>query len=379
MSEETTSGATTEAFVAEGPTVRRWAPSPEFWAGRRVLVTGHTGFVGTWAARWLQHLGAQVSGASLPAQIVSDYSDQITEDAGIASHAVDITDAAALGSVIETCQPEFVLHLAGIEGQARAARDPAQAFAVNAAGTVNLLNALRDLPELKAVLVVTSDCIYRPTERDGGSIEDDPLAGGDAYAASKAACDLAVESFGQSWFEPRGVAVGRARGGALIGGGDYSPESLTLSLIRGAESGKPVVVCDPGLTRPWLHVVDGVAGYLAYLEALVSRPETPRVLNFGPPPGTRPVTLAELAGAALDALGSNQGWLEEPADSRAGLRHAILDTSAAYAVLGIDCALDADQAIAWAADWRRAVAWGADPASVTVAQIQAYPALARDG
>lgn len=359
----------------ERSAARRRTPDPAFWEGKRVLVTGHTGFVGSWAARWLQDLGAQVSGASLPVDEAAEYADPVAEDGNLVSHALDLRDAGAVAALVADRRPELVLHLAGLEGPARAGRAPSQAFAVNVMGTVNLLEALREQPDVQAVLAVTSDCIYLPTTRDEGNKESDPLGSQDPYTASKAACDAATESFARSCFEPRGVAVGRARGGALIGGGDYSPESPTLALLRGAESGKPVVLSHPYVTRPWLHVVDGVAGYLVYLEMLATDPATPRVLNFGPPPGGRLASLAELAEAALESLGSNQGWLHDPDAAGSEALRAELDTTAAYQTLGIDCALDPRQAIAWAADWRRAVAWGAEPGSVTLAQIRAYDTL----
>lgn len=280
------------------------ALDPSFWRGKRVLLTGHTGFKGSWAAIWLSGMGAKVTGLSLP----PDQSPSLFELAGVASLAesllVDLRDEAAVARALAGRPFDLVLHMAAQPIVRTAIAAPVETFASNVMGTVHLLQALRGQPDLKAALVVTSDKVYANAETGRAFAEGDALGGKDPYSASKAATEIAVASFARSYFEPAGIPLATARGGNVIGGGDFSRDRIVADIVRAARGQEQVVLRHPEATRPWQHVLDCVAGYLVYLQALAGDPTTPRAMNFGPRPGGREVTVGELATLGVEALGA---------------------------------------------------------------------------
>ena len=275
-------------------------PSAEkggFWAGKRVLLTGHTGFKGSWAAIWLSRMGAEVTGLAL----APDASPSLFELANVAgrveSHLVDIRDAAAIERVLADKSFDLVLHMAAQAIVRTSVEDPLATFDTNVMGTARLLQALRGQPALQAVLTITSDKVYANNDSGRAFVESDNLGGKDPYSASKAAAEI-VQSFAKSYFPD--VAVATARGGNVIGGGDFSRDRLVADIVRAQRAGEAVTLRHPEATRPWQHVLDCLAGYFRHLEALATDPAAPRTLNFGPKPAGREVTVGELASLGVE-------------------------------------------------------------------------------
>jgi CDP-glucose 4,6-dehydratase len=342
-----------------------------FWAGKRVLLTGHTGFKGGWAAIWLRELGAQVTGLAL----APDQTPSLFELAGVGglaeSHLVDLRDRQAVSAVVEPRSFDLVLHMAAQPIVRTAIEQPVETFDANVMGTLHLLEALRRQRALQAALVVTSDKVYANAETGRAFVEGDALGGKDPYSASKAATEIAVASFAKSFFEPAGVRLATARGGNVIGGGDFSRDRIVADIVRAARAQDQVVLRHPEATRPWQHVLDCVAGYLLYLQALATEPSTPRAMNFGPKAGGRHVTVGELATLGVEALGAKP-WRHEPDPSSIEARSLAIDAALARRVLGFESRLDAPAAVARTMDWYRRQANGEDALALCREQIADY-------
>jgi CDP-glucose 4,6-dehydratase len=347
--------------------------SPEFWRGRKVLLTGHTGFKGGWAALWLARMGARVTGLALAPD--SDPSlfalAQVARD--VDSRICDLRDADTTAQIVRECAPEIVLHLAAQALVRRAARMPYETFATNVMGTIHLLEALRAVPELQTVLAVTSDKVYRNDDSGRAFREEDPLGGHEPYSASKAACELAVRSYGDAFFEPRAIRLATARGGNVLGGGDFAEDRLVPDIVRAAVAGQNVTLRNPQSTRPWQHVLDCVGGYLCYAQELAGDEELPRALNFGPAEG-RPITVAETAAAMLSALPGTSAYRHMPDDGPRESKLLALDSSLARAILGWNDRYRGTEILGRTAEWYRAYLAGADMRAVTLAEIDAYMA-----
>jgi CDP-glucose 4,6-dehydratase len=345
----------------------------DFWNGRRVLVTGHTGFKGAWLSLWLQSLGARVTGVApgVPTQ------PSLHELADVGSHmrelAVDVRDGAGVLEAMRRECPEVVLHLAAQPMVRRSLRDPALTYEVNVTGTVNVLEAVRRAGEqVLAVVVVTSDKCY---ENRGGAqrrfVEEDPLGGSDPYSSSKACAELVAGAYRSSFFSGEGAPrIATARAGNVIGGGDWGEDRLVPDAVRAADTGESLLVRNPDAVRPWQHVLSPLGGYLRLAEALSSGDDAARAWNFGPseadakPVGWIVRRLAELWGGALS-------WRldERPNPPEAG--HLALDSSAAEALLGWRPAGGLEDALELIVAWHRAHRAGEDMRRVSLAQIAA--------
>lgn len=354
--------------VGRGPVA---ALDPGFWRGKRVLLTGHTGFKGSWAAIWLSGLGAEVTGLALPPDQIPSLFELAGVEALVTSLFVDLRDEAAVDKALAGRRFDLVLHMAAQPIVRTAIEAPVATFASNVMGTVHLLQALRAQSELKAALVVTSDKVYANAETGRAFAEDDALGGKDPYSASKAATEIAVASFARSYFEPAGVPLATARGGNVIGGGDFSRDRIVADIVRAARSQEQVVLRHPQATRPWQHVLDCVAGYLTYLQALATDPATPRAMNFGPRPGGEAVTVGELATLGVEALGA-QPWRHEPDPTSLEAQSLAIDAGLARQVLGFESRLAAREAVGLTMDWYRRQADGEDALALCRSQIAAY-------
>jgi CDP-glucose 4,6-dehydratase len=238
-------------------------------------------------------------------------------------------------------------------------------------GTVHLLQALRAQGSLRAGLVVTSDKVYANAETGRAFTEGDALGGKDPYSASKAATEIAVQSFAKSYFEPAGTPLATARGGNVIGGGDFSRDRIVADIVRAARGQQPVVLRHPEATRPWQHVLDCVAGYLVYLQALATDPATPRAMNFGPRRGGAEVSVGELATLGVEALGARP-WRHEPDPASLEARSLAIDAGLAHRTLGFESRLDARDAVTLTMDWYRRQANGEDALALCREEIAAY-------
>ncbi|MET0271930.1 MAG: CDP-glucose 4,6-dehydratase [Phenylobacterium sp.] len=346
-------------------------PDPAFWSGKRVLLTGHTGFKGAWAAIWLARMGANVTGVAL----APDQEPSLFALAGVGdlveSHIADLRDADAVAATLRERTFDVVLHMAAQPIVRTAIADPVATFASNIMGTAHLLQALRTQDALKAVLVVTSDKVYANAETGRASAEGDALGGKDPYSASKAAAEIVTSSFARSYFDAAGVPVATARGGNVIGGGDFSRDRLVSDIVRAARGQEQVVLRHPEATRPWQHVLDCVAGYLVHLQALATDPKAPRALNFGPKAGGAEVTVGELATLGVQALGA-QPWRHEPDPNSLEAKSLAIDASLAKRVLGFESRMEAPEAVDLTMDWYRRQANGEAALGLCREQIEGY-------
>lgn len=339
----------------------------DWWSGKRVLLTGHTGFKGAWLHRLLDRLGAQVGGLSLAAEpggaCVS--LDQPVDVSSI----VDIRNEAAVLARLRMVEPDIVLHLAAQAFVRRSYVEPAMTWAVNLGGTVSLLDAASRLPSAPTILIVTTDKVYRNDGYGRPFREIDELSGHDPYSASKAAVELAAASWPGRGGHPRVVATARA--GNVIGGGDVGPDRLVPDALRAFRSGHDLVVRYPDATRPWQHVLEPIVGYLLHARALTLNPETtPRALNFGPlPTEVLPVRcLLELLSTAVGGL----RWIHDPGPHPREAASLTLDPSLAAASLGWRTLLSVTEAVEWTVAWSQAEVAGRSLIDVADSQIDSY-------
>ena len=244
------------------------AARASFWCGRRVVVTGHTGFKGSWLTLWLRRLGALVTGVSLPPMTTPSLFAAARIDTLCKSRFLDIRDSSGLADLIRAAQPEVVFHMAAQPLVRASYRDPLTTFETNVMGTVHLLEAVRRLGVTRVAVMVTTDKVYRDAESPVPHSEDDPLGGHDPYSASKAASEMIIESYRQSYLSAQAVAVASARAGNVIGGGDWSQDRLIPDAVRAWQGGKPLTVRRPAAVRPWQHVLGPIFGYLILAQRL---------------------------------------------------------------------------------------------------------------
>ena len=256
--------------------------NPKFWAGKRVFVTGHTGFKGAWLALWLTSLGARVAGYALRPTTAPSLWQLVEEKAGISSTIADIRDLAALLKAVESFQPEIVLHLAAQSLVRPSYEDPVGTYATNVMGTVHVLEAVRRARGVRAVVNVTSDKCYENLETGQAYRESDPMGGRDPYSSSKGCAELVTAAYRASFYGG-GPALASARAGNVIGGGDWAADRIVPDTVRAVVAGEAVKVRNPRAIRPWQHVLEPLAGYLQLAERLCEAPgEYAEGWNFGP-------------------------------------------------------------------------------------------------
>lgn len=259
-------------------------PPSGFWRGRRVLVTGHTGFKGSWLAFWLIRQGADVIGYALPPETEPSLFVALDLARSLRHFAGDLADQDRLASIVREHQPDVIFHLAAQPLVRASYADPIRTFATNAMGTAHLLEAVRRADGTRVIVVATTDKVYENDELGRSFREDDRLGGHDPYSASKAASELIVASYRASFLRERGVALATARAGNVIGGGDWSADRLIPDAVRAWSKGAAMLVRRPASTRPWQHVLEPLHGYLRLAELLSRQPEAAGAFNFGPPP-----------------------------------------------------------------------------------------------
>ncbi len=348
---------------------------PHFWAGKRVLITGHTGFKGSWLALWLKRLGAEVTGVSLAPDTQPNLFSLAAAEAA-ASHFIDIRDLLALQACVDDVRPEIVLHLAAQSLVRPSYVDPVGTYSTNVMGTVHVLEAARTAASVRAVVVVTSDKAYENREWVWAYRETEAVGGHDPYSNSKGCAELVVSAYRRSFFAQRGVPVASARAGNVIGGGDWSVDRLIPDIVRAFERGQSVEVRSPSAVRPWQHVLEPINGYLVLAECLCGAGgETfAEAWNFGPADeDCRPVSYV------LDRMANAwQGDARWHVSERQHAHEATflkVDSSKARSRLGWDRRLRLDEALSWTADWYRRQGSGASARDLSVAQIEAYEHL----
>lgn len=348
---------------------------PGAFNGVRALVTGHTGFKGGWLSGWLRADGAEVAGLALPPEEgqPSLFHD-LKLESGMASRYGDIRDLATVEAAMSEFAPEIIFHLAAQALVRRAYADPVATFATNVMGTVHVLDAARRSPSVKAIVCVTSDKCYDNQEWVWGYRESDPLGGKDPYSASKAAAEIAAGSYRQALL-PAEIALATARGGNVIGGGDWSTDRLIPDLIRGFISNEPVRIRSPRAIRPWQHVLEPLRGYILLAENLLrGDPRFATAFNFGPfDDDTRPV--GWIADRLVTLWGNGARWIHEEDTTAHEANFLKLDASRAHAELNWRPRLRLAQALDWLIDWYKAYQEGADMQRVTIEQIVEYESL----
>jgi CDP-glucose 4,6-dehydratase len=350
-------------------------PSVDFWRGKRVLITGHTGFKGSWLALWLRRLGAQVHGFALPPDSTPSLHTVLAPEARAHSVGGDIRDAKAVADAVARVRPEIVLHLAAQALVRASYAQPLDTFATNVMGTAHVLEALRSVDAVRAVVVVTTDKVYRNLEWAYPYREDDALGGHDPYSASKAASELVAACYRDAFLAKRGVAVATARAGNVIGGGDWSADRLLPDAVRAWQAGAPLLVRRPQALRPWQHVLEPLAGYLMLAEKLWAQPNLAGAYNFGPP-SHEAATVGDVVSLAAQAYGSGT-WHTEAAPS--GPHEAgwlALEVARARSVLGVSARWPLQEGVRRTLHWYRRQAQGAAALTLCHRDIDDFEAAA---
>ena len=354
------------------------APAAAFWRGKRVLLTGHSGFKGSWLTLWLNRLGADVTGISLRPATAPNLFSAARVETLCQSHFCDIRDAAALAALIRAARPEIVFHLAAQPLVRTSYKEPRETFATNVMGTVNVLDALRGLAGVRVALMVTTDKVYRGRAAPRPHVEDDALGGYDPYSASKAACEMAIASYRDSFLAAQGVAVASARAGNVIGGGDWSQDRLIPDAVRAWQAGRPLEVRRPQAVRPWQHVLEPLCGYLILAKRLWQQSAPAEAYNFGPDRGEA-ASVRDVVELARRTFGQGEVHYGDGLDGPHEAAWLALDAGKARALLGIAPRFALRLAIERTMAWYRAHHDGADARQLCEADIAAFedPALNR--
>jgi CDP-glucose 4,6-dehydratase len=353
-----------------------------FWVGKRVMVTGHTGFKGSWLSLMLQKQGAILCGYSLAPPIERSAFTVARVADGMTSHVADVRDLNALHKAVSDFEPEFVFHLAAQSLVRPSYDDPVETYATNVMGTVNLLEAVRRVGCSRGVLVVTSDKSYDNKEWVWGYRETEPMGGYDPYSSSKGCAELVTAAFRNSYFptnkySKHQCAIGSARAGNVIGGGDWSRDRLIPDLIAASRERENPIIRSPDALRPWQHVLECLSGYLVLARQLLENgSNTSEAWNFGPDDtDARPVSW--IADRVSQLWGEGAAW--QLADKVDHKRHEAtylkLDCSKAKNRLGWKSNLGLNEALRWTVDWYKAEISGADMRAFTLQQIESYSRL----
>jgi CDP-glucose 4,6-dehydratase len=350
-------------------------PHADFWRGKRVLVTGHTGFKGGWLALWLQRLGADVTGIALAPSTTPSLFDQARVAEGMNSHFCDIRDATALAALVLAARPELVFHLAAQPLVRASYREPLATFATNVMGTAHLLDALRGLDGVRVAVIVTTDKVYRNNEWPYPYREDDALGGHDPYSASKAASEIVIVSYRDAFLAAQGVALASARAGNVIGGGDWSEDRLIPDAVRAWQAGQPLIIRNPGATRPWQHVLDPLAGYMSLAQKLFEQPSLAGAYNFGPQTD-QAATVRDVVELACSAYGSGVTSYENNRNGPHEAGWLALEVAKARVTLGVAPHWSLTEAVNRTMAWYRAQHEGVDARALCDTEIAAYEVLA---
>jgi CDP-glucose 4,6-dehydratase len=345
---------------------------PAFWSGRRVLVTGHTGFKGAWLTLWLRRMGAEVTGLADAVPTSPSLYELARVGEGIEEVRADIRDAGAVREAVSAV-PEIVVHMAAQPFVRRSFRDPRGTYETNVMGTVNVLDAVRESPGVRAVVNVTSDKCYDNREQGRPFVEEDAKGGHDPYSSSKGCAELVADAYLRSFFapEPAGPRLGSARAGNVIGGGDWGEDRLIPDIMRAALAGEVIPIRNPEAVRPWQHVLNPLSGYLELAQALHGSPDFQGGWNFGPPPDdARPVSW--IVDRIEERWDAELRWQVDSGPHPHEARHLALDSTKAHERLGWAPAWGLGAALDSIVAWYRALRDGGDMREVTLAQIDSF-------
>jgi CDP-glucose 4,6-dehydratase len=348
----------------------------DFWRGKRVFLTGHTGFKGGWLALWLHRLGAEVTGYALaPPSDPSLFETAAVGDILAKSYIADVRDADTLFEAVRAAQPEIVFHLAAQPILRTSYREPVATFATNVMGTVHLLEALRGIDSLRAALVITSDKCYENREWAWGYRENEAMGGHDPYASSKGCAELVTAAYRRSFFAGKPCAIASARAGNVIGGGDWAVDRLLPDLVRAFSTGQPVTLRNPGAIRPWQYVLEPLGGYLLLAERLYAGGAGyAGGWNFGPRDEDA-LSVSEVVTQVAARWGDGARWSIDTALQPHEAHYLKLDCSLAHSRLGWKPRMNLDMTIQCTLDWYRALQTGQDMHLFSQAQIADFVAL----
>lgn len=348
----------------------------EFWSGRRVLITGHTGFKGSWLSLWLQRAGADVSGYALEPPTQPSLYEAARVGEKMRSYHGDVRDLGGFQRVVAEHAPQVLIHMAAQSVVRRSYREPVETYSTNVMGTVNVLEAVRCAGIPCAVVVVTSDKCYEPRTGDGAAphTEGDPLGGHDPYSNSKGCAELVSAAYRDSY----GMPVATVRAGNAIGGGDWTEDQLIPDLVRATQAGRPALLRNPAAVRPWQFVLEPLAGYMRVAERLAGGDANAATSwNFGPN-GREIRPVSWIADRFTRLWGDGAHWELDPAYEHPHETHWLrLDTSKAQDELGWSPMLSLDTTLAWIVDWYRGLRDGGDAAELTMRDIARFEELGR--
>jgi CDP-glucose 4,6-dehydratase len=351
-----------------------------FWKGRNVFVTGHSGFKGSWLSLWLDTLGAKVTGYALDPPTQPNLFEQARIASTVRSSCADIRDFPRLKAALAECRPEVVIHMAAQSIVRRCYEDPIETYSSNVMGTVHLFEALRQLKQPCVVVNVTSDKCYENREFVWGYRENEPMGGHDPYSNSKGCAELVTSAYRDSFFPPdcferHGIALGSARAGNAVGGGDWTNDQLIPDLMRAFLAGRSCLIRNPCAIRPWQFVLEPLRGYLMLAERLAQ--DASRFAsgwNFGPANvDAKPVSW--IADELVRSWGNQASWSQDEAEHPHEAHFLKLDASKANACLNWHPVLPLSEALPWIVEWYRGFQTGVDLRRLTRAQIERYEAL----
>jgi CDP-glucose 4,6-dehydratase len=341
-----------------------------FWRGRRVFLTGHTGFKGAWMSLVLEKLGAEVYGYALAPEDARDVFLAADVQRGIHHVIGDIRDRDALSAAVAAARPEVIIHMAAQALVHRSYADPLGTYATNVMGTAHLLESARHTGDVRAVIVVTSDKCYDNRERLSGYREDDRIGGRDPYSNSKACAELVTSAYRDSFFAAKkNVSLATARAGNVIGGGDWSPDRLIPDAVRAFRAKRPLLLRNPSSIRPWQHVLDPVLGYLLLAECLADQGKAfEGAWNFGPSASVA-ITVEEIVNMLVKLWGDGAGWAPTAGERPPEHRFLQLDCTKAQNKLNWLSKIDLENALSLTVAWYRALEEGLDMRDVSLRQI----------
>ena len=351
--------------------------NPQFWAGKRVFLTGHTGFKGSWLSLWLQSMGAHVTGFALPPPTTPSLFEVAHVADGMQSVMGDVRDLVSLQKAMGDAKPEIVIHMAAQALVRHSYDNPVETYSTNVMGTVHLLEAVRGTPSVKAVVNVTTDKCYENREWEWGYRENEAMGGFDPYSSSKGCAELVTAAYRNSYFHPEkykehGVAIGSGRAGNVIGGGDWAEDRLIPDVMRAIAQGRPVRIRNPHSTRPWQHVLEPLSGYLLLAQGLYEqRSKFAEGWNFGPnDEDVKPVQW--IVEKLTRSWGEGASWVLDGGDHPYEAHYLKLDCSKAKARLDWHPRWHLEDTLSAIIEWHQALRDDKNMRTLSLQQIKQY-------
>lgn len=346
--------------------------NPDFWQGKRVFLTGHTGFKGSWLSLWLQSMGAKVHGYALAPPTEPALFNEARVAQSMTQTIADIRDYSALASALSAFKPEIIIHMAAQPLVRYSYEAPVETYATNVMGTVHLLEAARRTASVKAIVNVTTDKCYENKEWAWGYRENEPMGGFDPYSSSKGCSELVTAAYRQSYFQAKGVALASARAGNVIGGGDWAQDRLIPDILRAFEKSEKVVIRNPHATRPWQHVLEPLSGYLLLAERLFADGQPfAQAWNFGPNDADT-LTVGEITQQMCELWGEGASWQLDAERNPHEAGYLKLDISKARTYLSWQPRWNLSTALKNITTWHRDWDAGKDVKALCMQQINQF-------